>query len=168
MKIRRGTSCHQLSVSFHAPLVVDSVFEADAPIGLLHFPDRPGAECLEILIADLHARRQHIHHHVDLHRQLEEQTGDAVLTVLDGPAHGGHQRGRQVRRGLLARNIASVEADCLVNLVVLALAVIPFTEFLDQPLRFGRYAQSKLDFFPRHTFLQSKCPDLRMVRASSF
>ena len=62
--------------------------------------------------------------------------------------------------------IPHIETDCLFNKLVLALAVIPFTEFFDQLLCFGSNTQSELDFFSRHTFLQSKIPDLCMARDS--
>ena len=68
-------SRHKLSPHFAlflASLVINRILEIDAAVGLLDFTDSAGAELVQILITDFHTSCQHIHHHVDLHCQLEE------------------------------------------------------------------------------------------------
>ena len=63
-------------------LVADGVVQRDVAAGLFHILDAPTLQCAELLIRNLHPRRQHIHHHVQLHRQLEEQTAAVQRTHL--------------------------------------------------------------------------------------
>ena len=68
-------SRHKLSPHFAlflASLVINRILEIDAAVGLLDFTDSADAELAQILITDFHTSCQHIHHHVDLHCQLEE------------------------------------------------------------------------------------------------
>ena len=75
--------------SVDAPLVSHCGIQRNTAAGLFHILDAPLTEAAELLLRYLHTGSQHVHHHVQLHCQLEQQTADAVLRILHRAAQDG-------------------------------------------------------------------------------
>ena len=85
--------------------------------------DAPPPELPEILVRELHARRQDIHHHIHLHSQFEQQAADPILAGLHGSANGGEQYRRQGGEGILGGQVFTVELERFFHEFILTSAV---------------------------------------------
>ena len=115
-------------------MVTDSVVQRNVAAGFFHVLAAPSPQRLELFIGNLHSCRQHIHHHVQINRQLEEQTTDAVLRILNRTAQDGRQCGREISGGILTGDVAGVEPDGLLDELVLCTVVVSRTHLFDELL----------------------------------
>lgn len=85
------------------------IFHGDTAVGLFHVLDAAHLQLTEPCFRDLHGRRQQVHHHIQLHRQLEQQTADPILRVAHDAPHDLGECRREIRRGILSGNISGIE-----------------------------------------------------------
>ena len=95
--------------SVRAALIRHRVLQRDAAVGLFHILDAPAPQFPQLILRNFHARGQDVHHHVHLHRQLEQDAADMCLAALHGGTDGGHQHGRQYGEAILGGQVVAVE-----------------------------------------------------------
>ena len=104
-------------------MLLQHILEFDTAVGFHDLLDALSAQGVQLAAVDFQPCRQHVHHHGDFHRQLEQQTGDTIFTALDCGPQGGNQCGGQEICDLLAYDVIAVEAYRLFYKLVLTSAV---------------------------------------------
>lgn len=66
-----GAPIASASIEPAVVMFLQHIFEFDTAVGFLHLLDAPPAEIVQLAVVDLQPCRQHVHHHADLHGELE-------------------------------------------------------------------------------------------------